>query len=71
MELKEYLDYVNQGKTIKDGSEELKYSGYLTQEALKITSVINSGYHEPEEVQELFARLTAQPVNHTLGLILP
>ena len=71
MELKIFLDYVNSGKTIHAPSEELEYCGYLTQEALKITTKINSGYHEPKELQELFAKLTGQEINRTLGLIPP
>lgn len=71
MELQKYLDYVNAGKTIHAPSEELAYSGFLTQEALKITAEINGPYHTPEEIQELFAKLTGQPVNKTLGLIPP
>lgn len=71
MELQEFLDYCNSGKAISAESEIIQYSGYLTQEALKITAVINSGYHTPEELQELFSRLTSGPVNHTLGLIPP
>lgn len=71
MELKDYLEYVNSGKTIYAPSEELAFSGYLTQEALKITAVMNSGYHEPEELQDLFAELTGQEINRTLGLITP
>ena len=70
-DLKEFLEYVNSGKTIHAPSEELRYSGYLTQEALKITAKINSGYHEPKELQELFAKLTGQEINKTLGLIPP
>lgn len=71
MNLEDFLDHVNAGKIITAPSEELAYSGYLTQEALKVTAIINSGYHEPEELQELFAKLTGQEVNKTLGLIPP
>ena len=71
MELQEFLDYMNSGKTAKGMSKELAYSGYLTQEALKVTAKINMGYHTPEEVQNLFAELTGQPVNRTLSLIPP
>ena len=71
MELREFLDYCNSGKTISAESEIIQYSGYLTQEALKITAVINSGYHTPDELQDLFSRLTSRPVNRTLGLIPP
>lgn len=71
MEIEKYLDVVNRGETIHSPSEELDYSGYLTQEALKITMQINNSYHTPEEIQELFSQLTSQPVNRTLGLIPP
>ena len=71
MELREFIDYCNSGKTIEGASEELRYSGYLTQEALKITAKINSGYHTPGELRKLFSELTSQPVNQTLGLIPP
>ena len=71
MELQQFLDHVNAGKTVKLPSEEIAYSGYLTQEALKVTAEINSGYHTPEELQRLFSELTSQPVNPTLGLSPP
>lgn len=71
MGIEEYLDVVNRGETIHSPSEKLDYSGYLTQEALKITMQINNSYHTPEEIQEFFSQLTSQPVNRTLGLIPP
>lgn len=71
MELTDFLDYVNRGETIRQSSEEIAYCGYLTQEALKITSVINGSYHTPEMLRELFAQLTGQPIHPTLGLIPP
>lgn len=71
MDLKKFLDYANSGQTIKAASEEIIYSGYLTQEALKVTAEMNNGYHTPDELQQLFAKLSSQPVNKTLGLIPP
>ena len=71
MELREFLDYVNAGETIRQSSEEIAFSGYLTQEALKITAQINSGYHTPDQLQALFAELTGKPADPTLGLIPP
>lgn len=71
MDLQQFLEHVNAGKTVESPSEEIAFSGYLTQEALKITAQINSGYHTPEELQTLFAELTGQPVDPTLGLIPP
>ena len=32
--------------------------GKLSQEAMKITAMINCGYHEPKEIRELFSLLT-------------
>lgn len=71
MNLKDFLDYCNSGKTIFAPSEILSYSDFLTQEALKITTELNSTYHSMRERQELFAKLTSRPVNTTLGLIPP
>ena len=71
MELIDFLDMMERRETVPAASEAMRFSGLMTQEALKITAQINSGYHEPEELQELFARLTGQPVDPTLGLIPP
>lgn len=71
MNLEQFLDHMNAGKTVVLPSEEMAYSGYLTQEALKVTAKINSGYHTPEELQALFSELTGEPVNPTLGLTPP
>ncbi|MBR4474294.1 MAG: sugar O-acetyltransferase [Oscillospiraceae bacterium] len=71
MELRVFLDYVNAGKTIRQSSEEIAFSGHLTQEALKITAQINNGYHTPDQLQALFAELTGKPADPTLGLIPP
>jgi acetyltransferase-like isoleucine patch superfamily enzyme len=71
MELKKFLEDMNNQKIVEAGSEELEYCGYLTQEALKITMQINNSYHTPEEIQDLFAKLTGQQVNRTLSLIPP
>ena len=71
MDLQHFLEDVNAGATVKAGSEEMAYSGWLSQEALKVTAKINSGYHTPEELQRLFAELTGQSPEPTLGLIPP
>ena len=71
MELNEYLDYVNNQKRIVGGSEEHQFMTESLHDALRITHRINSEYHTPDEIQELFAELTNQPVNRTLGLMPP
>lgn len=71
MELSDFLNYVNSGKRIVDPSEELEYCSYLTEEALKVTMELNNAYHTPEEVQDLFAKLTGSEVNRSLALVPP
>lgn len=71
MNLEQFLNHMNAGKMVVLPSEEMAYSGYLTQEALKVTAKINGRYHTPEELQALFSELTGEPINPTLGLIPP
>uniref|UniRef100_UPI002682E846 DapH/DapD/GlmU-related protein n=1 Tax=Enterocloster aldenensis TaxID=358742 RepID=UPI002682E846 len=69
--LQEFLNYMANENMIKAGSDMMKFSGTLSQEALKITAKLNGSYHTPEEIQKLFAELTEKPVNKTLGLFPP
>lgn len=62
MDLKEFLDYLDSGKRVTGGSEIHQYMGYLSQEAIKITTELNSHYHTPEEVVELFEKLIGRKV---------
>ena len=71
MKLEDFLAHVNSGKRIVDNSEELEYCSYLTQEAWKVTMELNNAYHRPEEVQDLFAKLTGSEVNRSLALLPP
>jgi len=43
----------------------------FSQEALKITSEINNKYHTPEEIRELFSKLTENEIDKTFGLFPP
>ena len=71
MDLNEYLDHVNSKKRIIGGSEEHLFMHQMLDEALRITHRINSEYHTTEEIQRLFADLTNQEVNDSLGVIPP
>ena len=51
MDLKEYLEYVNQGKKVIAGSREHNFMHELAQEAMKITTALNNGYHEPDKIR--------------------
>ena len=71
MELKDYLNYLNSGKPVEGGGEVHQFMHTVSQEALKITAEINSGYHEPAELRELFSKLIGKPVDESFAFFPP
>lgn len=43
----------------------------VSQEAIRITTEINSRYHEPAELRQLFSELIGKPVDESFGLFPP
>lgn len=64
MQLPEFLDYLNSGAEIVCGSDTHKFMTTLSQEAIKITTEINSSYHTPEEIVSLFSKLIGKPLKN-------
>ena len=66
-----FLDHVNAGKVIDvtgpDQLTQIKYS----LEAMKLTSELNSKYHTPEEIRQIFADITYQQIDDTFGMFPP
>ena len=71
MNLSDFLEHLNSGKTVVAGSETHQYMCMLSQEALKLTAELNNSYRTPEEIREIFSKLTGKPVNDTLGIFPP
>jgi len=71
MDNKEFLEYMNSGKTVKGGSEIHKYMHFLSQVAIKITAQINSSYHTETEIRSLFSQLIEKEVDEHFGLFPP
>ena len=69
MELQEFLSNMN--KEVIANSDTHKYMHKLAQEALQITSIINNGYHTPEEITELFEKLIGKKVGKNFGMFPP
>ncbi len=67
MELDEYLEYVKPEQVIKANSSAHQLMHKLSQDALKITCEINNMYHSPEELAELFSKLTGK--KHRMALL--
>ena len=71
MDLKEYLEYLNSGQMVVGGSEVHQFMHRVSQEAIRITTEINSRYHEPAELRRLFSELIGKPVDESFGLFPP
>ena len=71
MELKTFLEQLDNGKPVQGGGEAHLFMHGVSQEALRITAEINGSYHEPEELRALFSKLIGRPVDETFGLFPP
>lgn len=71
MELQGFFDIINKEHRINAGSEAHQLMHVLSQEALQITSELNSSYHTPEEVRTLMMKLTGREIDESFGLFPP
>lgn len=71
MNLETFLGHLNAGKTVDGGSEMHEYMHLVSQEAIRICAEINSMYHTPEELTELFSKLIGSPVPEGFALFPP
>lgn len=69
--LNEFYKEMAEQKTIEAGSDMLKFFDFLSQEALKITMELNNKYHSPDEIIEIFSKLTGKNVDKTFRLFPP
>ncbi len=68
---KEFLKYAASGALIAAGSEIHQVMHRMSQEALRLTVKINSGYNSPDELRELMSELTGKPLDEGFGLFPP
>ena len=71
MNLATFLEHLSSGKPVEGGSDTHLFMHGVSQEALRITAEINSSYHSPEELRNLFSQLIGRPVDETFGLFPP
>ena len=71
MDLNEFLEHLNSGEKVQGGSEVHQFMHGVSQEALRITAEINTGYHTPEELRALFSQLIGRPVDESFGMFPP
>lgn len=71
MEVQEFLDIMNSGETVKANSPAHVKMCSLSQDAMKLTSELNSTYHTPEEIRGIMTELTGKTVDETFSLFPP
>ena len=71
MELQDFLDHVNRGALIRGGTEQHRFMHEAAQEALQVVAELNTGYHPPEQVRALLARLTGRAVDDSVTVFPP
>lgn len=71
MELKELLEHFNNGDTVGEDFEVIELMRYYSRQAQKITMEINTKFHEPDALAELFSDLIGKPVGEHFGLFPP
>lgn len=71
MNLDEFLKYMNSGRTVIAQSEVHQYMCMLSQEAIRITTELNSHYHTPEGVRDIFSELTGRDIDESFAMFPP
>lgn len=71
MELDEFLSYMDSGKEVVAGSSVHQCMHRLSQEAIRVTSELNSRYHTSEEIVELMRKITGWQVDDSFSLFPP
>lgn len=71
MNIEKFLEHVNNRNPIYSGTEIYKFMVMLSNEAMKITAILNNSYHEQEEIQELFSKLIGKTVDKSFMIFPP
>ncbi len=71
MDLEAFLDHLNSGRPVQGGGEAHLFMHGVSQQALRLTAEINSGYHPPEELRDLFSQLIGKPVDESFAFFPP
>lgn len=71
MDTEEFLQKMNSGEKAPAGSEAHQCMTELAFNAMKITAVVNQGYHEPQEIRRLMEELTGRPIDESFTLFPP
>jgi acetyltransferase-like isoleucine patch superfamily enzyme len=71
MKLDSLLEALNAGRTITGDSPLHAVMHHVSQEALRITGELNSGYQEPARIRELLSQLIGKPIDESVTVFPP
>ena len=71
MDLNEFLEHMNSGEVVKGDSPVHQFMHRASQEAIRLTTELNSTYHTPEEIITLFSELTGKEVDSSFCMFPP
>ena len=71
MELKGVLEHLSSGDVVGTNKEYVELMRCYSRQAQKLTMEINTKYHEPDEIAELFSEIIGKPVGEDFGLFPP
>lgn len=71
MEIAEFIACMNKGMATKGGSELHQAMCQASNEAMKLTAVLNGSYHTPEEIRRLFSQIIGKPVDESFSMFPP
>ena len=71
MDIQDFLPAFSGEEPVKAETDVMRYSGWLSNEAMKLTTKLNNSYHTPEEIREILSELTGKEVDETVSLFPP
>jgi acetyltransferase-like isoleucine patch superfamily enzyme len=69
--LEEFLAHVNRRALIEAGSPQYRFMHEASQDALRVTAELNTGYRTPDEVRALLGELTGREVDESVVVFPP
>ena len=71
MSIEKLLKHLEKDNTVIGGTDAGEVLDLLADEAMRITAELNNLYHSPEEVRDIFSRLTGNPVDESFKMFPP
>lgn len=72
MDIKDFIEYCKKGNYIKgEDKEKSTLMHECSQNAIRITTILNNSYHSPEEVRKLFEELTGDKIDESFRCFPP